>query len=134
MRPYPADRIGLAASRHASHVPTTLTSRHAQRPDGEQIKRAACLHPGAGDQYIEATMVSEHTVDQSGDIGFVGDVASAAGNLPPGLRRHTGSGLLAALGRAAGKYHVRARRSHRGRDRQTKPTRPTSHERYLTGA
>ena len=79
-------------------------------------------------------MVSEHAVNQSRDIGFVGDVASTAGNPPPGLRRHKGSGLLTALGRPAGKHHVRARRRHRGRDRQTKPTRPTGHERYLTSA
>ena len=43
-------------------------------------------------------MVSEHPVDQGRDSGFVGDVTPAAGNLPPGLRGHPGSGLLAALG------------------------------------
>ena len=79
-------------------------------------------------------MVSEHTVNQSRDIGFVGDVTPAAGNPPPGLCRHKAGGLLAALGRPAGKHHVRARRCHRGRDRKTKPTRPAGHERYLTSA
>ena len=44
MRPYPASRMGPAAARQASQVPTTLTSRHARRSatDSSSIVPRAC--------------------------------------------------------------------------------------------
>jgi hypothetical protein len=91
MRPHPAARMGAAAARQASQVPTTLTSRQAR------------------------------SVATSSHGALVGDVAAAAPHPLPGGGCQAGRGLLAAGLRPAGQDHVGAVRRQRAGDGQAEP-------------
>jgi len=98
MRPYPAERMGLAAAGTPARSHDVDIQASAQSAHVQVLERAARLNPGAGDQDIEPSVLESTRPTRASTA--VSSVTSHSRPVTrcPGLRGHLGRGLLAASG------------------------------------